>query len=401
MLSASAPWRPSDYSVAYGARPSDDQTELPSAGAFGSMNRFWDSFLRKLTEATQARCLVEVGVDTGLLTEKILDYCASSGAVLHAIDPAPQVDVDEWRQRYGELLVFHQHRSLEVLDGIHHVDVAYLDGDHNWFSVYHELKVLENTALKDGSMPPLIALHDVGWPYGRRDMYYDPSSVPEAHRQPHQKLGLVPGEVELVDGGMNWHVDNAISEGTPHNGVRTALEDFVTESAVEWQVSYVAGFHGLGIAAAKDRLAENETLARAVKSLRSPDFLDGWMGELELARIRTEISTEMAFAGRSERDALNAASLRESIEERDRLGELLLQAETRLAGVPDLEGRIAELERELHESRAAAEAAREHARVLDERLTRSARVLTDVMTSPSWRLTKPLRTAKHMLVNRG
>ena len=70
----------------------------------------------------------------------------------------------------------------------------------------------------------------------------------------------------------------------------------------------------------------------------------------------------------------------------------------RLAGVPDLQLRIADLERELEEARRAADAAREQARVLDERLTRSARVLSDVMNSPSWRLTKPLRTAKHFLL---
>ena len=388
----------SDYSVAYGAPPYGDQTQNPDAGGLGSMNRFWDSFLRKLTEATQACCLVEVGVDAGLLTEKILDYCGSSGAILHAIDPAPRVDIDEWRQRYGELLVFHQHRSLEVLDGIHGVDLAYVDGDHNWFTVYHELKVLEDTALKDGSVPPLIALHDVGWPYGRRDMYYDPSSVPEAHRLPHRKLGVIPGEVELVEDGMNGHLDNAISEGTPHNGVRTALEDFATESALEWQISHVHGFHGLGIAVTKDRLAENEALARAIKWLRSPSFLEGWTEELELARVRTELRLEAQLAG--QREAVNAASLQESVEERDRLSELLLQAETRLAGIPDLEWRIAELERELQEARAAAETAQDHARVLDERLMRSTRALSDVMSSPSWRLTQPLRTAKHML-NRG
>ncbi len=81
-------------------------------------------------------------------------------------------------------------------------------------------------------------------------------------------------------------------------------------------------------------------------------------------------------------------------EERDRLGELLTDAEQRLAGVPDLQLRIADLEYELSQARAAADAARKEARRYDEQSMRAQRVLTDVMSSPSWQVTKPLRAAK-------
>jgi hypothetical protein len=57
--------------------------------------------LRDITESAQPRCLVEVGVASGLLTAKVLDYCASAAAVLHAIDPQPRLDVEEWRKRHG------------------------------------------------------------------------------------------------------------------------------------------------------------------------------------------------------------------------------------------------------------------------------------------------------------
>jgi len=368
------------------------------------MNRFWDLLLRDITEAARARCIVEVGVASGKLTRKVLDYCASVGAVLHAIDPEPQIDPEKWRDSHGGRLIFHRARSLEVLGGIHDADVVFLDGDHNWFTVYHELRLLENTSVNDGSLPPIIALHDVDWPYGRRDMYYDPDSVPEAHRQPHRKLGLVPGETELTEDGLNADLNNAISGDSAHNGVRTALEDFGAESELDWQLFYVHGFHGLGVAVTKDRLDQNEELQRALESLRTPRFLETQVQNLELARIDLELARVRAvmegdrqLAEERDSHARSMASLLDRVEERDRLNELLVDAERRVAAVPDLELRIADLERELADANKATETAREDARLLDERLTRGQRVLTDVFNSPSWRLTKPLRRAKHLL----
>ena len=91
------------------------------------------------------------------------------------------------------------------------------------------------------------------------------------------------------------------------------------------------------------------------------------------------------------------AELEARIAERDRLSELLVDAEQRLADVPNLQLRIADLEFELAEARRETESAREQARQLDERLMLGEQVLLDVFRSPSWQLTKPLRSAKKLL----
>ena len=83
--------------------------------------------------------------------------------------------------------------------------------------------------------------------------------------------------------------------------------------------------------------------------------------------------------------------------ERRRLTEQLADAERRLAGVPNLQVRIAELEGELDSARRATEEAQAQVRKLDERLTRGQTVLTNVFNSPSWRVTKPLRATKKLL----
>jgi hypothetical protein len=85
--------------------------------------------------------------------------------------------------------------------------------------------------------------------------------------------------------------------------------------------------------------------------------------------------------------------------ERDQINQLLLDAEQRLADAPALHLQIADLRRELTEARAAADTAREQLHELDERFMRAQRTLVEVLESPSWKLTKPLRAAKKRLRN--
>jgi hypothetical protein len=47
------------------------------------------------------------------------------------------------------------------------VDAALIDGDHNWYTVYNELRLLAEGARRHGTDLPVLTLHDVGWPYGR------------------------------------------------------------------------------------------------------------------------------------------------------------------------------------------------------------------------------------------
>jgi len=127
---------------------------------------------------------------------------------------------------------------------------------------------------------------------------------------------------------------------------------------------------------------------------------DGSMvpGQPELAR--RGVGSVAELLGQNQALQTELAGLEERLAQTDRLQELLLDAERRLAAVPDLQLRVAVLERELDEARRAADAARDEARVLDVRLSVSEQVVTDIVNSPSWRLTEPLRAAKHVLAPR-
>ena len=96
---------------------------------------------------------MEVGSDQGVNTANLLEFCRQTGATLHVIDPAPGYDVSKWQSEYGDCLVFHKELSLNALPSIENFDVVLIDGDHNWYTVFNELKTLER--LCDGAFTRL------------------------------------------------------------------------------------------------------------------------------------------------------------------------------------------------------------------------------------------------------
>lgn len=213
------------------------------------MNRFWAAVIEPLARVLNPRTIVEIGSDEGAGTQKLLEFCKSTGAHLHVVDPKPAYDVGEWRARWGEILTYHLTTSLDALPSIGPVDMALIDGDHNWYTVRNELECLHANAANARSAFPLVFLHDVGWPYGRRDLYYDPESVPAEQRQPYANAGIVPGQSALIPGGgYNVHCFNAVEEGTPRNGVRTAIDDFVSDhGGDDFSLDIVPVLFGLAI----------------------------------------------------------------------------------------------------------------------------------------------------------
>lgn len=212
------------------------------------MNVFWETIIRPLLEILQPKTIVEIGAETGKNTRNILEYCRQNDAVLHAIDPLPGFDVAAWQEQYGRHLIFHRSLSLDVLPLMRHMDAVLIDGDHNWYTVSSELKLIEKYTEKEKRPFPLVLIHDVGWPYGRRDLYYNPDNIPPAFLKPYQKKGIKPDSPELApSGGLNAHLNNAIYENDLQNGVLTAVEDFLNETALQLEFVTLPPYYGLGI----------------------------------------------------------------------------------------------------------------------------------------------------------
>lgn len=231
----------------------------------------WDVAIAPILAAAKARKVVEIGALRGENTVQILDHLGPD-AELHVIDPVPAFDPEEHAQQFPGRYFFYKALSIDVLPDMKAMDAALIDGDHNWWTVYNECSMIAASATREDAAMPVMILHDVLWPYGRRDLYYDPSNVPEERRQPYARQGIRPGSKKLAkNGGLNPTMANALEEGGDRNGVMTGLEDFVKEYPKPLRVVVLPFYFGLAIVAEEERLEREPELAAAIDRLDSAD----------------------------------------------------------------------------------------------------------------------------------
>lgn len=179
------------------------------------MQYFWEWAVKPMLYYKRARKILEIGASLGHNTYKILK--SFPDAKITVIDPCLDLDLDL-------AAVFeHQPRvsickgnSLDMLPVLSDAyDAILIDGDHNYYTVYNELKLIaeRNLLAPNG----VIFLHDIGPPYGRKDMFYQPSSIP----------------------------DEAKTSDAPQ-GVRTAIESFISKAPEPYILLAWNTEHGLG-----------------------------------------------------------------------------------------------------------------------------------------------------------
>ena len=194
-------------------------------------------------DAVAPKSVIEVGAYRGAFTAELLDWAKGSGATITAIEPEPPEELEALIEARPELEVVRQ-PSHDALRDLPRADVVILDGDHNYYTLSEELRLIEAGAGEDGM--PLLLFHDVCWPHARRDTYYAPERVPEEHRQPlAEDAAVVPGDPGVVMMGLRYRWA-AAREGGPRNGVLTAIEDFIG-GRDDLRLAVVPAFFGLGI----------------------------------------------------------------------------------------------------------------------------------------------------------
>ncbi len=216
-----------------------------------SMSEFSEIILGVL-ETSNTKTIVEIGAEYGGNTAMLADFAGERGGTLISVDPAPKPEFLEWAAAHPSVTHIAE-PSLQAFSKLADVDAWVIDGDHNWYTVYHELMLVDAISKRDGK-PLLAILHDIHWPSGRRDMYYAPDAIPAAFRQPYSydggalldQSGLVDGQGFRGMGNFAW----ATHEGGPRNGVLTAVEDFLEEqhrSGRELGFAEIPAVFGLGV----------------------------------------------------------------------------------------------------------------------------------------------------------
>jgi Methyltransferase domain len=192
-------------------------------------------------DAAGAKSVLEIGAYRGELTKELLDWAASAGARVTAVEPDPRPPLRELAESLPELELLTE-TSHEALRRPERHDAVVIDGDHNYYTLSEELRLVFE---KEGE-PPLVLFHDLCWPHARRDTYYAPERIPEESRQPlAHNAGLAPGEPGVVENGLpfTWAAEREGGEG---NGTLTAIEDFMAERA-GLRLAVVPAFFGFGV----------------------------------------------------------------------------------------------------------------------------------------------------------
>ena len=259
-----------------------DQTQIEPYAEDPNDPGRWAHSLRNLAEllvpcldAAGARSVIEIGAHDGDLTTVLVEWAAGTGARVVAIDPAPKEQLIRLAEDRPELEVVRD-TSLAALPRLEPADAVIIDGDHNYFTVSEELRVVAEAS---GDELPLLLFHDVCWPHGRRDDYFSAELIPAEHRQPiHEGGGLHPAEPGIRFGGLPYR-GAAAREGGPRNGVLTAVEDFVAERE-GLRLAIVPAFFGLGVV-----WSSNAPWADAMAELLEPWDRNPLLARLEANRV--------------------------------------------------------------------------------------------------------------------
>lgn len=273
----------------------------------------------RIFAATQPRTVVEVGVESGGASSIYLDHGADA---VYCVEPAP---TEQMRDALGQNPDLHLIEGLSpaILADIALGDVYVVDGDHNYATVRGELDwILTNAP------DAVVILHDLLWPWGRRDLYYNAAGLDAADVHEHG-----------ADGPTVWHDDvsaagfvglgqftAAVDAGGERNGVLTAIEDALAADVVgKHELALIPAVFGLGVIYPTTDADKTARLRAALEPYNGSPLLAAMENNRIALYTRVlAMQYEMA-AGAIDRDELAGrvaqldAELRRQREETDRL----------------------------------------------------------------------------------
>jgi len=165
------------------------------------MQYFWDWAVMPLLKNRGVRSVLEIGASQGGNTDRMLHQLP--GVRLTVIDPCLDADlVAKYRNNPSVTVI--KDRSIDALKVLNgSFDAILMDGDHNYYTVLSELRsIASRKLLAQGGM---ILFHDIGAPYGREDLFYEPERIPAAAKAAGQPQGVLTAiEAFRIEGPAQW-----------------------------------------------------------------------------------------------------------------------------------------------------------------------------------------------------
>nr|WP_051442563.1 class I SAM-dependent methyltransferase [Saccharomonospora iraqiensis] len=185
--------------------------------------------------------VVEVGVESGAVSGMYAELGAST---VYCVEPSP---TDGLRATLAgnEALQLVTTPSPRAFAELPVADLYVLDGDHNYATVRRELEWILAHAPE-----ATVVCHDLLWPCSRRDLYYQPSTLPPEDRKPASTDGPTVWHDELTPAGFvgMGAFTSSTRAGGDRNGVLTAVEDVLREFGDDpWHLELVPAIFGMGV----------------------------------------------------------------------------------------------------------------------------------------------------------
>ncbi len=235
-----------------------------------------------LLEAVSAKTVCEIGAEHGGNSKVLYEWLKTKNGKLISIDPKPSHAFMQWMLSTNNVVQHVPKLSHTAIPEVGAVDAWFIDGDHNWYTVYNELLLIREVSRKQ-NRPLMVFMHDIGWPWGKRDLYYAPDQIPENFRQPYTwDEGVTLDSAETIQGGFRGHGAFAVAlkEGGPQNGVMTAIDDFTKKYPGEFCFAYVPAVFGLGV-----MFDLNHPQANLIAAMIAPFHNNTLLENLELNRL--------------------------------------------------------------------------------------------------------------------
>ena len=276
-----------------------------------SMSNFSTEAARLMDRLEISR-IVEIGCEAGFNTDALLDYVRKRKCLLDSVDPV-EVNFPFSTETASEF-TFHQEISGLFLNREMNYEVLFMDGDHNYETVFADLNVIHQKRHVSGIK--LIFMHDVCWPWARRDIYYNIRQIRCPH--PHAAdIRISPYNEPIYGQGLPPSgYSTANEEGGAQNGVLTAVEDFLKLHQSEWQVKTFPVIYGIGVLYCPENLTsfELKAITQDLNELERHKIL---LSTLELNRIENlcrieQLRYEIQHAGdvwRSDQEYIKTINL--------------------------------------------------------------------------------------------